>query len=75
MIPRWLAVALVIIVSGAWVANLVIGWQDPQSSEPAVNTVFLVVIGSLFALDRDGVVGKAITRLTDKGKRPRDDDS
>ncbi len=78
MIPRWLVITLVVVVSGAWLANLVVGWQDPRSSEPAVNTVFLVIIGSLFALDRDGVVGRAISRLTDKpdkGKRPGGDDS
>lgn len=72
MIPRWLVVALVIVVACAWLANLVVGWQDPHNSEPAVNTVFLVVIGSLFALDREGAVAKAIGRLSDKHKRGDD---
>lgn len=75
MIPRWLVVTLVVVVAGAWVVNLVVGWQDPHNSEPAVNTIFLVIIGSLFALDKDGVVAKAINRLSDKGKRSGDEDS
>jgi fructose-specific phosphotransferase system IIC component len=75
VIPRWLVVALVVVVTVAWLANLIVGWRDPHNSEPAVNTIFMVIIGSLFALDREGPISKAISRWTGKGKRSEDDDS
>jgi hypothetical protein len=43
-----LQIALMWIVSLAWVANIVIGWINPNLGQQAVNAAFMVVLAVLF---------------------------
>jgi hypothetical protein len=65
MLPRPLVIAIAVIITLAWAANVTIGFIDPDRSVPGLNTIFGIVVGSVFALDtaRAGVrkVGKMFT--------------
>lgn len=52
MLPQPLIVALVILVSLAWTANLVVGYFKLAETEPSVNAVFAIIVGALFAMGR-----------------------
>lgn len=49
-LPRPLWIALTVVISLAWLANLVVGWLDIGRTEPAVNFIFGAVIGSLYVV-------------------------
>jgi hypothetical protein len=63
-------IALTILISLAWLANLAIGWVDPARSVPAVNTIFGLVAGSLFVIGQKDKAVSAIKSL--QGKRTQD---
>ena len=50
--PRPLMIALTVLISLAWITNLVIGYLQPAASQPSVNAVFAIVVGALYALGR-----------------------
>lgn len=50
MLPRPLVIALAILISIAWAANLIVGFLYPGRSDPALNAIFAIVAGSVFAL-------------------------
>lgn len=63
MLPRPLVIALAILISIAWAANLVVGFLYPGRSDPALNAIFAIVAGSVFALrQRDPGQGKSVRR-------------
>jgi hypothetical protein len=71
--PRFITYGLIVLVSVAWAVNLIIGWQHPESAEPSVNTVFLIIVGALFALDSKvirNILGQAVRR----GRQQPDED-
>jgi hypothetical protein len=35
-----------------WAINLIVGMLDPDRDDPAVNAIFAIVIGAVFALQR-----------------------
>lgn len=49
-LPRALWIALTVVISLAWLANLVVGWAGIGRTEPAVNFIFGAVIGSLYVI-------------------------
>jgi hypothetical protein len=49
-LPRPLWIALTVVISLAWLANLVVGWLKIGPTEPAVNFIFGAVIGSLYVI-------------------------
>jgi hypothetical protein len=66
VLPRPLLIALTILISLAWFANLAIGWVDPARSIPAVNTIFGIVAGSLYALGQKDTAVRAIKSMQAK---------
>lgn len=52
MLPRPIIIALVILVSLAWTANLIVGYFKLAETEPSVNAVFAIIVGALFAMGR-----------------------
>lgn len=52
MLPRPLVTALAVLISIAWAANLIIGFLYPGRSDPALNAIFAIVVGAVFALGR-----------------------
>lgn len=70
MLPRPLVVGLAVLISIMWAANLIVGFLYPGRSDPALNAIFAIVVGSIFALGRrDIAAGKAarkkIARMID----------
>lgn len=49
-LPRSLWIALTVVIAGAWLVNLVVGWFDLGQTEPAVNFIFGGVVGSLYMI-------------------------
>lgn len=49
-LPRPLVTAMTVLISVMWAANLVIGWLDPDRSDPAVNAIFAIVAGAAYGL-------------------------
>lgn len=52
MLPRPLVTALAVLISIAWAANLIVGFLYPGRSDPALNAIFAIVVGAVFALGR-----------------------
>ncbi len=46
--PRALQIALMWTVALAWVANLVVGYFEPDRAQQAVNAAFMVVVAVLW---------------------------
>lgn len=77
-LPRALWIALTVVISLAWLANLVVGWLDIGRTEPAVNFIFGAVIGSLYvvrpkAAETAKTIVDAISGKTTDEKPPRGD--
>jgi ABC-type amino acid transport system permease subunit len=70
VLPRPLLIALTILISLAWLANLAIGYIDPPRAIPAVHTIFGIVAGSLFALGQKDNAVAAIKKAQAKRARP-----
>lgn len=49
-LPRPLWIALTVIISLAWLANLIVGWLKIGPTEPAVNFIFGAIVGSLYVV-------------------------
>lgn len=49
-LPRALWIALTVVISLAWLANLVVGWLSLGRTETAVNFIFGAVVGSLYVV-------------------------
>lgn len=61
MLPRPLVIALAVLISIMWAANLIVGFLYPGRSDPALNAIFAIVAGSVFALrQRDTGQGKSV---------------
>lgn len=71
MLPKPLLIALTCVITLAWVANLAVGYIDPTRSIPAVNTIFGIVAGSLFALGQKDNAAAAIKSIQAKRSRSR----
>lgn len=52
--PRALQIALMWIVSLAWIANIVVGYFKPELGQQAINAAFMVVLAVLFRTLRRG---------------------
>lgn len=50
--PKPLLVALVVLVATAWAVNLTVGYLHLADTEPSVNAVFMLILGSLFPVVR-----------------------
>lgn len=71
-LPTWMAVTVVVIVTAAWVANVVIGYFDPARASMAVNAAFTIVMGLLV---RSATVGRLRRRIGGDSSTPdRDGD-
>lgn len=67
MLPRPLVIALAILISTMWAANLIVGFLFPERSDPAINAIFAIVAGSVFALrQRDPGKTKSVRRTIAK---------
>lgn len=63
MLPRPVVIGLAILVAVAWATNFAIGLLYPGRSDPALNTIFGIIVGAVFTLDG----GKAVvTRVRRK---------
>lgn len=51
MLPRPVVIGLAILVAVAWATNFTIGMLYPGRSDPALNTIFAIVVGAVFTLD------------------------
>lgn len=52
MLPRPLVIALAVLISTMWATNLIVGFLYPGRSDPALNAIFAIVVGAVFALQR-----------------------
>lgn len=52
MLPRPLVVGIAVIITIGWAANLIVGFLYPGRSDPALNAIFAIVVGAVFALGR-----------------------
>lgn len=52
MIPPQILTALAILISAVWLVNVVLGFLAPERHDPAINGLFAVVVGALFAVGR-----------------------
>jgi hypothetical protein len=52
VLPRPVITFLVILVSLAWTANLVVGYFKLAETEPSVNAIFAIIVGALFAMGK-----------------------
>lgn len=52
MLPRPLVIGLAVLISIMWATNLVVGFLYPGRSDPALNAIFAIVVGAVFALGR-----------------------
>jgi len=52
VLPQPIIIGLVILVSLAWTANLIVGYFRLADTEPSVNAVFAIIVGALFAMGR-----------------------
>lgn len=50
--PRSLLVYLVILTSVGWAINLAVELLSKGNGDPAINGIFAIVVGALFALGR-----------------------
>lgn len=78
MLPRPLVIALAVLISIMWAANLVVGFLYPGRSDPALNAIFAIVAGSVFALGRNGSspgrIRRKVTKLIDPNADDEPDD-
>lgn len=78
MLPRPLVTALAVLISIAWAANLLVGFLYPGRSDPALNAIFAIVVGAVFALGRRDersvarAVRKKIAEVVDPGSSDGD---
>ncbi len=54
MLPRPLVIGLAVLISILWATNLIVGYLYPGRSDPALNAIFAIVVGAVFALGRKG---------------------
>lgn len=82
MLPRPLVIGLAVLISIMWAANLIVGFLYPGRSDPALNAIFAIVVGAVFALQRrpensGKSVRRKIARLIDPddpgAEHPADD--
>lgn len=52
MFPRPLIIGLTVLITIAWAANLTVGIVSPGKSDPALNAIFAIVVGAVFAFSR-----------------------
>lgn len=52
MLPRPVVIGLAVLISIMWAANLIVGFLYPGRSDPALNAIFAIVVGAVFALGR-----------------------
>jgi hypothetical protein len=75
VLPRPLLIALTIVISLAWIANIVVSYVDPAKAIPAVNTIFGIVAGSLYVIGQKDTALGAIKNLQAKRtKTPKQKD-
>lgn len=79
MLPRPLVIALAILVSTLWATNVVVGFLYPGRSDPALNAIFAIVVGAVFALGRRDsdsrkTVRRKLARLLDPESEPNKND-
>lgn len=74
--PKPLLIALTILIAAAFTANVIVGYLDPARAIPAVNTIFGIVAGSLFALGQKDSAVAAIKSIQAKRaqSQPKPDD-
>jgi len=74
VLPKPLLIALTVLIAIAFGANVIIGYVDPPRAIPAVNTIFGVISGSLFALgQRDNAIA-AVKSLKAKRAQGKPDE-
>lgn len=77
MLPRPLVIGIAILITIMWATNLIVGFLYPGRSDPALNAIFAIVVGAVFALGRRNdsqpprSVRRKIARLID----PEDEES
>jgi hypothetical protein len=73
-------IALAVLISTMWAANLIVGFLYPGRSDPALNAIFAIVVGATFALGRRAESGSKsvrskLAKLLDSEPKPNDDES
>lgn len=64
MLPRPLVTALTVLIALAWTANVVIGFVTPDRHDPALNGIFAIVVGAVYALgSKHDAMGNARRKL------------
>lgn len=59
MLPRPLVTAITVLVTLAWLVNVVVGFLDPNRHDPTINAIFAVVVGAIYSLRGTGKVSAA----------------
>lgn len=52
VLPQSVTTGIAIVVTLAWVANLIVGYFKIADTDPSVNAVFMIIVGALFAMSR-----------------------
>lgn len=52
MLPRGLFLAITCLICAVWTANVIVGFVDPTKHDPAINAIFAIVVGAVYALGR-----------------------
>lgn len=75
MLPRPLVIGIAVLITIMWATNLIVGFLYPGRSDPALNAIFAIVVGAVFALGRrnDGRPG-AVRRKLARLLEPEEDD-
>lgn len=61
MLPRWLVVTIVCLVTILWSANVAVGWYDPSRGVAGLNWIFGLVVGGTLAADKP--IARGIRRI------------
>lgn len=80
MLPRPLVIGIAVLITIMWATNLIVGFLYPGRSDPALNAIFAIVVGAVFALGRrgegkqEGSVRRKIAHLLDPEAGAKEDD-
>lgn len=71
-LPKSLWIAITVLISLLWAANIVVGMIYPDRAQPELNAIFGAIIGSLY-LDVPTIKAKikrTVTSKTEQGEDP-----
>jgi hypothetical protein len=74
VLPRWLVIALAILISIAWAVNLTVGIIYPGRSDPYLNGIFALVVGAAFTVGAGKAAVDAARRKASQALKPDEED-